>query len=235
MAVARSSIRALASSPAGRYGRGVFRDRVDAGRRLAAELTGYEHDPDVVVVGLPRGGVVVAAEVASALGVPLDVILVRKLGVPLQPELAMGAVGEGGVRVVDRSLVRRADVAANELERIVERERGEVAERAVRFRAGRSTVSIADRTVIIVDDGVATGSTARAACEVARAGRAQRVVLAVPVAPTDWRDRLTDVADDLVAVATPHRFGGVGRHYDDFTQVTDREVIDCLRRNSGPD
>lgn len=207
----------------------MFRDRVDAGRRLAAELADHARQPGVLVVGLPRGGVVVAAEVARVLAAPLDVVLVRKVGVPVQPELAMGAVGEGGVRVIDHDLVRRAGVSTMELERIIEREQREVEARSVRFRAGRPTVALAGRTVIIVDDGVATGSTARAACEVVRAADAARVILAVPVAPTDWRERLADVADELVAVETPRRFGGVGRHYDDFTQVTDEQVIDHLR------
>ncbi len=207
----------------------MFRDRRDAGRRLAAALRSYRDDPNVVVVGLPRGGVPVAREVAVALGAPLDVIIVRKLGVPSQPELAMGAVGEDGARVIDDDLVRRAGVSTDQLAAIEERERREVELRARRFRPGRGSHSLAGRTVVVVDDGVATGSTALAACAVAKAAGASRVVLAVPVAPSDWESRLAGAADDYVAVETPRRFGAVGNFYRDFTQTTDEEVIDHLR------
>jgi len=204
----------------------LFRNRVDAGRRLAARLghvTG-----DVVVVGLPRGGVPVAAEVATALGAPLDVIVVRKLGVPSQPELAMGAVGENGVRVINEDLVAEARVTADELRTLEAREQAEVVRRADRLRAGRARVPLAGRAVVAVDDGLATGSTARAACEVVRAQGAGRVVLAVPVAPRDWTVRLAGVADEFIAVDTPERFLSVGQFYADFTQTTDAEVVDCL-------
>jgi putative phosphoribosyl transferase len=209
-----------------------YRDRIDAGRQLAARL---DHlDGDVVVVGLPRGGVPVAAEVARAFDAPLDVIVVRKVGVPFQPELAMGAVGEGGVSVVDEDVVRLARVSAAEFRAVEARERDEVVRRAERFRAGRQGTPLAGRVVVIVDDGIATGSTARAACTVARAAGARKIVLAVPVAPPDWTDRLGDVADELVAVDTPEPFYGVGQFYVDFSPTTDDEVVACLTDEVSP-
>ncbi len=206
----------------------MFTDRRDAGQQLVACLSHYEDDPNVVVVGLPRGGVPVAEEVAAALGAPLDVIIVRKLGVPFQPELAMGAIGEHGIRYVDAALVERAGVTAEQLAAVEHREREELEWRSHRFRAGRPFESLEGRVVIIVDDGVATGSTARAACQVARAAGASRVVLAVPVAPSDWAERLHDAADEYVAAETHWRFGSVGLFYRDFSQTTDTEVIECL-------
>jgi len=212
----------------------MFTDRRDAGRQLAEHLSRYRNDPNVVVVGLPRGGVPVGFEVATALGVPLDVIVVRKLGVPFQPELAMGAIGEHGARYVDDDLVKRAGVSPDQFEEVERREREELEWRSHRFRAGRAATKLAGRVVIVVDDGVATGSTARAACHVARAAGAARVVLAVPVAPSDWADRLHDAADEYVAVETHWRFGSVGLFYRDFSQTTDQEVIECLRTTSPP-
>ena len=208
----------------------LFRNRVDAGRRLAEQLQEYARH-DVVVVGLPRGGVPVAFEVASALGAPLDVIMVRKLGVPFQRELAMGAVGEGGVRVINDDLVHQARVTAQELSSIEGRERAEMDRRATRYRGSRPPVPLAGRIVVIVDDGVATGSTARAACAVARAQGARRVVLAVPVAPTDEVAGLLDCADAVVCVeAIGEQFVAVGQSYADFAPVRDAEVADLLDR-----
>lgn len=206
----------------------VFVDRQDGGRRLAAQLVHLRNIPDVVVVGLPRGGVPVAAEVAAALAAPLDVIVVRKLGVPFQPELGMGAIGEDGVRVINDDVVRLVHVTTEDLAAVERVERIELERRADRFRQGRSRVPLAGKTVVIVDDGVATGSTARAACDVARAEGASRVILAVPVAPTDWTSRLAGCADEFVAVDTPVVFRAVGQFYRDFTQTTDDEVVDLL-------
>ena len=201
----------------------VFRNRRDAGRRLAARL-GPLRDDEPVVVGLPRGGVPVAAEVAAALDAPLDVIVVRKLGVPFQPELGMGAVGEDGVRVLDAEIVRIAGVSPAEVAEVEDRERLEVERRARRFRGHRPAVGLAGRTVVVVDDGLATGSTARAAVEVARAHGARRVVLAVPVAPADTVRALGAVADEVVCLETPAGFSAVGQWYEDFTQTSDAEV-----------
>jgi putative phosphoribosyl transferase len=206
----------------------MFANRVEAGRQLARALAHLAED-DVVVLGLPRGGVPVAAEVARALRAPLDVIVVRKLGVPAQPELAMGAIGEGGVRVVNDEIVQLArigDVALGAVERA---ERAELVRRAERFRPGHTRVDVHGRVAVVVDDGIATGSTARAACEVARAQGASRIVLAVPVAPADWTRRLGDVADEFVCLHSPREFRAVGQFYDDFGQTSDAEVMACLR------
>ena len=209
----------------------MFRDRIDAGKRLGARL-GALRGHDVVVVGLPRGGVPVAAEVARALEAPLDVIVVRKLGVPWQPELAMGAVGEDGVLVVDENTVRQVGVTDEELATAEARERGEVERRGRLFRGERPRTNLRGRTVVVVDDGIATGSTARAACRVARAHGAARVVLAVPVAPHGWTATLRGAADELVALETPRRFLAVGQWYDDFSQTSDDEVSEILSQES---
>jgi putative phosphoribosyl transferase len=207
--------------------RRFFRNRTDAGRRLAAAL-GHLRGQDLVVLGLPRGGVPVAAEVARSLSAPLDVILVRKLGVPQQPELGMGAIGEDGVRVLNPEIIEVAKVSGAALARVEADEREELERRARRFRSVRPRVPLEGRTAVVIDDGIATGSTARAACEVARAHGAARVVLAVPVAPPEWTERLADAADELVAVATPTRFAAIGQFYEDFSQVSDDEVLSCL-------
>jgi putative phosphoribosyl transferase len=211
----------------------VFSDRVDAGKQLAGRL-GHLRGDDVVVVGLPRGGVPVAAEVARALDAPLDVIVVRKLGVPFQPELGMGALGEDGVKVLNPDVIAMAGVTDRELAAVEAQESAELRRRAERFRADRERVPLTGRVVVVVDDGVATGSTARAACQVARAHGAARVILAVPVAPVDWTRRLAGAADELVCVATPTPFFGIGQFYDDFSQTTDDEVIRHLRAAAAP-
>ena len=205
----------------------LFADRVDAGRQLAARLEYLRGEP-VVVLGLPQGGVPVALEVARALGAPLDVIVVRKLGVPFQPELGMGAVGEDGVRVINREVVRAVPVSADELAAVQAREQAQVDARAARYRVRRPREPLAGRTAVVVDDGIATGSTAKAACQVARAHGAARVVLAVPVAPLGWEARIAGAADELVCVDTPSGFYAIGQYYSDFSQATDDEVIACL-------
>ncbi|MGK4584758.1 phosphoribosyltransferase family protein [Kitasatospora sp. HPMI-4] len=206
-----------------------FTDRRDAGRQLAARLTRLRGQ-DAVVVGLPRGGVPVAAEVAEALDVPLDICVIRKLGAPFQPELGLGAIGEGGVRVLNREVMRLAGVTEEQLAPVEERERAELARRVARYREDRTAIPLTGRTVVVVDDGVATGSTARAACQIVRRLGAGRVVLAVPVAPTDWVARLGEDADELVAVRTPTAFYAIGQFYQDFEQTSDREVAVCLDR-----
>jgi putative phosphoribosyl transferase len=206
----------------------VFADRVDAGRRLATRLSHLRGEP-VVVLGLPRGGVPVAYEVARALRAPLDVTLVRKLGVPFQPELGMGAIGEGGIRIVNPDVVRLAGVSERQLAEVEARERAELERRARRFRGDRPPVPLAGATAVVVDDGIATGSTARAACQVARAHGAARVVLAVPVAPPDSAARFRDDVDEFVCLDTPEPFYAIGQFYADFPQTTDEEVVACLR------
>lgn len=208
-----------------------FIDRVDAGRRLGQALAPWAGQ-DVVVVGLPRGGVPVAAEVARALGAPLDVVLVRKLGLPSQPELAMGAIGEGGVRILNDEVVRAGRVTREQLDEVEAREREELDRRASRYRRGRPRLPLAGRVAIVVDDGIATGSTARAACQAVRLLGAQRVVLAVPLAPFDAMGDLRRIADEVVCVETPTRLRSVGEWYRDFSQTTDDQVIGLLDRAS---
>lgn len=214
-----------------------FPDRVDAGRQLAQRLLPLR-GPDVVVLGLPRGGVPVAAEVARALHAPLDVIVVRKLGVPVQPELAMGAIGEGGVRVINDDVVRLIRINEAGIARVEEHERAELQRRAHRFRGERPHLPLQGRTAIVVDDGIATGSTAAAACRVARGHGAARVILAVPVAAPDAVQALRQVADEVIALDAPEHIHSVGQWYDDFSQTSDDDVVALLeqarRRDSHP-
>jgi putative phosphoribosyl transferase len=204
-----------------------FRDRTDAGRRLAAKVA-HLRGPDVVVLGLPRGGVPVAFEVAEAMGAPLDVIVVRKLGVPFQPELAMGAIGEDGVRVLNERVLRLAAVPGRDLARVEARERAELERRARLFRGDRPPRSLAGQTVIVVDDGIATGSTIRAACQVVRARGAARVVVAAPVAAPDTLRSLGELADEVVCLDAPAAFDAVGQAYADFAQTSDDTVTNLL-------
>jgi len=207
----------------------MFQDRTDAGVRLARELERFR-GPELVVLGLPRGGVPIAFQVAAALSAPLDVILVRKLGLPFQRELAMGAVGEDGVRVLNDETCRLSKVTDEEIDRIESAERAEIERRSALLRARFPRVDLGGRTALIVDDGIATGSTARAACQVARAHGAARVVLAAPVAPQDTPRRFSGIVDDLVTLARPAGFRAVGQYYADFTQVSDDTVLDLLER-----
>ncbi|WP_067833777.1 phosphoribosyltransferase family protein [Nocardia lijiangensis] len=205
----------------------LFDDRRDAGRRLARRLERLRGE-DVVVVGLPRGGVAVAYEVARALDAPLDVIVVRKLGVPRQPELAFGAIGEDEVLVINDEIVAYAKLTREEMATVERRERGELSRRAGLLRRTRSRVPLVGRTVVVVDDGIATGATARAACQVAWAHGARRVVLAVPVAPADSPAMLKGDADEVVCLHAPTLFGAVGSWYRHFGQVCDAEVTELL-------
>jgi predicted phosphoribosyltransferase len=211
----------------------TFADRTDAGRRLAALLSDLR-DQDVVVLGLPRGGVVVAAEVARIIGAPLDVIIVRKLGVPIQPELAMGAIGEDGVRVVAEDVIRRAGVTAEQLGAVEKQERVEL-ERQVRlFRKDRERLPLGGRAALLVDDGAATGASAGAACQVARAQGAMRVLLAVPVGSPEAVAALSLVADDVRCLHTPTWLGAIGQFYRNFAQTSDEQVVELLRELAPP-
>ncbi|MFJ6780982.1 phosphoribosyltransferase family protein [Streptomyces yangpuensis] len=207
----------------------LFTDRADAGERLAAALRPLQEERPVVL-GLPRGGVPVAFPVARALGAPLDVIVVRKLGVPHHRELGFGAIGEGGVRVISDDIVRSSRVTREDLEAVERAEEAELARRARRFRGDRPRVDLAGRTVIVVDDGIATGATAAAACQVVRAQGAARVVLAVPVAPPDAVARLREETDEVVCLSAPRAFRAVGEWYRDFSQTSDEEVVSLLAR-----
>jgi putative phosphoribosyl transferase len=207
----------------------TFRDRRDAGRQLAVAVDRYR-DTDVVVLGLPRGGVLVAYEVASGLRAPLDAIVVRKLGLPEQPELAMGAIGEGGVRVLNPEVVRRTGVSSADVRAVEAAEREELEERLRRYRAVRPRLDLAGRTAMIVDDGIATGATARAACLVARALGAADVVLAVPVGPPSTLADLSRIADDVVCVSAPRFLGAVAQCYRLFPEVSSDEVAAILTK-----
>lgn len=206
----------------------TFRDRHAAGRQLG-EYLAYLRDERPVVLALPRGGVPVAAEVAAALGAPLDVIVVRKLGLPFQPELGFGAIGEGGVRLLDTDLIRRAGLSEQDVATVEHQERIELARRVRRYRGDRPPTPIGGRTVVIVDDGLATGGTAGAAVQVARAQGARRIVVAVPVAPPETVAQLRREADEVVSLVTPSRFVAVGLWYDDFGQTPDSEVATLLQ------
>lgn len=211
----------------------MFSNRSDAGQQLAARLR-HLRGERVVVLGLPRGGVPVAFEVARELGAPLDVIVVRKLGLPYQPELGMGAVGEEGVLVLNPEVIESAAVSQAELEDVEEREQAEVQRRARHYRGERPRQPLDGRVAVIVDDGIATGSTARAAGRIARAFGARRIVLAVPVAPGGWQERIGSDADEFVSVATPTPFYAIGQFYDDFSQTTDAEVATLLEQAAAP-
>jgi putative phosphoribosyl transferase len=209
-----------------------FVDRADAGRHLAQRLR-HLRDADVVVLALPRGGVPVAFEVAQELHAPLDVIVVRKLGVPYQPEYGFGAIGEGGARIVDDQVVRLTRLTGAEIAAVEAREHAQLDRRVRQLRGDRTPAPLAGRAVIVVDDGIATGSTARAACLVARARGASRVILAVPVGSVEAAASLRDAADEVVCPHTPARFFAIGESYDDFSQVSDEEVTALLGKAAG--
>ncbi|HVH41576.1 MAG TPA: phosphoribosyltransferase family protein [Labilithrix sp.] len=209
--------------------RKLFRNRVDAGRQLASRLMSYR-DASPIVLGLPRGGVPVAYEISRALGAPLDVCVVRKLGAPMQPELGLGAVAEDGVVYVQRETLVHLGVTNEELADVIAEKRAEVDERVRRFRHGARAADVRDRTVIVVDDGVATGGTARAALQTLRARGAGQLVLAVPVGASETLDDLAGVADEVVCLHPEDAFYAVSPWYDDFTPTTDEDVVTLLAR-----
>jgi predicted phosphoribosyltransferase len=215
----------------GRSGNEVrFRDRSDAGRVLAELLKKYAKRDDVNVLGLPRGGLPVAYEVAQKLGVPLDVFIVRKLGVPGYEELAMGAIASGGVRVVNPSVLAQVENAEEALSRVTENELRELERRELEYRDGRPAPDLRGKTVILVDDGLATGATMRAAITALPQHGVARCVVAVPVAAADTCDEFREYADEIVCAATPSNFRAVGQFYDNFAQTTDDEVRELLVR-----
>jgi putative phosphoribosyl transferase len=206
-----------------------FVDRLDAGRVLASRLSAYADRPDIIVLALPRGGVPVGFEVARALHAPLDVLLVRKLGVPGQEELAMGAIASGGIRVLNRDVVEGLRIPSGVIDRVAARERTELDRRDREYRDGRPAPDVRDKIVILVDDGLATGATMRAALVALRAQRPQKLIAAVPVAPASTCQELRAFADEVVCVETPEPFYGVGMWYDTFSPTSDDEVRDLLR------
>jgi putative phosphoribosyl transferase len=207
-----------------------FHDRYEAGRRLAGELCAYAGRDDVIVVALPRGGVPVGYEVAHALGAPLEVMQVRKLGVPGHEELAMGAIASGGVRIVSENVVEALGIPERVIATVAAAEAQELERRERIYREGRLFPEMRGRTVILVDDGLATGSTMRAAAAALRSLGVARLVAAVPVAPKESRDAMREVVDELVCASVPERFQAVGEWYDDFSQTSDQEVSELLRR-----
>lgn len=216
-----------------------FADRIDAGRQLARHLTVYQ-DQDPVVLGLPRGGVPVAYQVARALGAQLDVLIVRKLGVPRHPELAFGAIGEGGVRVLNDMVMRYEQISGDDVAAVEQLERSELERRVALYRDGCPALDLRGRLALIVDDGFATGATARVAGMIARAQGAARVVLASPIGPPGAVAELAGfdgVIDDVVCLASPAQFTAVGQGYVDFSQTSDGEVCELLQRAraAGPD
>jgi predicted phosphoribosyltransferase len=210
----------------------LFHDRSDAGRQLASRLTSYADRPDVLVLALPRGGVPVAYEVAQALQAPLDVFLVRKLGVPGREELAMGAIASGGVRVLNEEVVRVLDVPDDVLRAVTAEEEWELKRREQLYRDDRPLPSVEDKTVILIDDGLATGSTMRAAVAALRRLGPARIVVAVPVASADTCEEMRGEVDEVVCAHTPDPFHAVGLWYQDFSQTTDEEVRDLLDRTN---
>jgi predicted phosphoribosyltransferase len=207
-----------------------FHDRREAGRRLARELEGHAGRPDMLVLALPRGGVPVAAEVARALGAPLDVFLVRKLGVPGHEELAMGAVASGGVGVLNADVVSGLGIPESVIRSVAARERQELARREELYRGDRPAPDVRGKTVILVDDGLATGATMLAAIRALRQQEPARIVVAVPTASRETCAALQDEADEVVCAITPEPFWAVGQWYDDFSQTSDDEVRDLLAR-----
>ncbi len=208
----------------------IFADRSDAGRRLGRRLESFARGPDVVVLGVPRGGVTVAYEVSRALHAPLDVLLSRKLGVPGNQELAFGAVSAGGGRYLDQETVQAAAIDADTVERITAEALDELNRRALAYRTDRPPLQLAGRTVILMDDGIATGASAFAAIQSLRPLQPARLVLAVPVAPPSTWAWLRTVADEFVELELPHPFQAVGSFYQNFAPVEDAEVVDLLRR-----
>lgn len=209
-----------------------FGNRSEAGRKLAVALSKYK-DRKPVVLALPRGGVPVAAEVATALNAPLDLVLVRKIGVPFQPELAMGAVVDGAdpITVRNEDVIRMAGVDETEFAAIRDAELAEIERRRTRYLGDRARVNVAGRTAIVIDDGIATGATTRAALRAVRARNPETLVLAVPVAPSESLDLLRREVDDLVCLEDHSSFGAIGFYYRDFRQVSDQEVIEFLQRS----
>jgi putative phosphoribosyl transferase len=201
-----------------------FADRTEAARLLAVELADYDLQKNVVVLALPRGGIPVGAEIARALGAPLDVVIVRKLGVPWHPELAMGAIASGSFQVLDPEVITELGILPEEIDEVIARERAELARRDKLYRSGRPPLDLRDRTVVLVDDGLATGSTMLVAARYVRSLKPRKALIAVPVASIEACERLRNEADDCVCLATPQPFLAVGEWYRDFRQVTDAEV-----------
>ena len=208
----------------------VFLNREEAGRELAKKLKAYENTPGVLVLGIPRGGVPVAFQVATELQAPLDVFVVRKLGVPAREELAFGAIASGGIRFLDSEIVEAVGISGLEIERITAKERQELERREVAYRGERPPLAVQGQTVILVDDGIATGSSMQVAITALRQMKPVRLVVAAPVIPVSTCKRLRREVDELICVQMPASFYAIGEFYENFSQVSDEEVTDLLRR-----
>lgn len=208
-----------------------FRDRSEAGRKLAEFLRGYAGSENTLVLGLPRGGVVVAYEIASALKVDLDVFLVRKLGAPYQPELAMGAIAEGGVRLLNEDVVGFLSISDSEIDRVAEEELAELRRRQGRYRGGEPAKEISGKTVIVTDDGLATGATMKAAIKGIRVRKPEKIIAAVPVGAPSTVKQVAQMADEVICPRQPQSFMAVGMWYEEFDQTSDQEVVDLLERS----
>lgn len=213
-----------------------FKNRSDAGRKLAARLAQYK-DQQVVLLALPRGGVPVAAEVAAVLGAPIDLVLVRKIGVPSQPELAMGAIvdGDSPITVRNEDVIRLAGVDERTFRAVRDREFAELERRRRLYLGGRNRIGVKDRIAIVIDDGVATGATTRAALRAIRMRQPNKLILAVPVGPTDTIEAMREEADEVLCLKIYEEFNAIGTFYGDFRQITDQEVIDILTRFTEPE
>lgn len=208
----------------------LFRDRIDAGKKLAAQLKTYANRPDVIVLALPRGGVPVAYEVARELNAPLDVFLVRKLGVPGHEELAMGAIATGGTRILNDDVVTSLNLSDEAINRVAAKEQQELERREQAYRGGRPPLEMSDRTVLLVDDGLATGATMRAAAVALQKLQPKQVIAAVPVAASETCNEFRMQVDDIICAETPQPFYAVGLWYNNFSQTTDQEVRELLEQ-----
>ncbi len=207
----------------------LFENRDDSGKKLAPSLEKYKGEKDVIVLGLPRGGLPVARHVAEYLQAPLDVYIVRKLGVPGQEELAMGAIASGGERVLNENIVRQLDISPERIDEIAEQERQELQRRQELYRGDQERPSFSNKIAILVDDGLATGASMRAAIQALRTHHPKKIVVAVPTAPPETCEELSDLVDDMICLETPQPFGGVGAWYNEFPQTTDDEVREILQ------
>jgi putative phosphoribosyl transferase len=212
----------------------VFQDRVQAGRELAKRLRAYANNPNVIVLGIPRGGVPVALQVAEQLHAPLDIFVVRKLGVPGREELAFGAIASGGVRFLDWDILNEVEIRDSQIERIVAKEQQELARRERAYRDDCDPINVRGKIVILIDDGIATGSSMLASVRALKQMEPARIVIGVPVAPVSTYTRLISEVDEIICVETPESFYAVGQFYEDFSQVTDKEVTDLLHDGSRP-
>lgn len=211
----------------------LIRDRAEAGQLLASKLKQYSKRDDVIILALPRGGVPVACQVAKTLDLPLDIFLVRKLGVPGQEELAMGAIASGGVRVLNHDIIEALQIPESIIASVAAKEQNELERREKFYRLDAPPIDVTNKTVILIDDGLATGATMRAAAEVLKQQQVTRIIIAVPVAAESTCRELSHLVDEMICVLTPEPFYGVGYWYDDFSQTSDNEVIELLRKARG--